>query len=753
MGRTTRRTRTKHQFSPEFLERYRVDRVIGTGGTSVVYLAHQRGLGRDVALKVLDAIGFDESDAVGRFEDEARLAARLEHPSLCRLYEYGVDNGSRYLSYEYVSGTDLARMISDAQGTPRGGLEPEEALRLLADIARGLEYAHKLEVVHRDLKPANILVDDEGRARVTDFGLAKMAGMTREIRTETGMVVGTPECMAPEQAMGKEVGPPADIYALGCLLYWMLAGSPPFEDPSAGKVMIAHVREKFPDLRKKRPNLGEGLYRLLSSLVERRPEDRPGATELLRALKVLERPGGGRGSGVQQALSSRKIKVVAPPPRRGKAIAAVVVGVLALGLLWMLRPRPLPQDIQARMGADRVRLEWAEAPGVVLLRPGDGSAGWVRQEGASEGERWAVEFGELRPGDTYYWRFEHEGEDVRRELVTPKEVEVAGPWPRYDEQGTAVGWLLRPEGDVELLMEGTRAGRRGDGLAEVGVGQLLVEYPEGLSVPGQALPPPPALRQGLAELEEALEQLNGRLVIGAARQAFARGEIPTGAARRAADALYARWKGIEPAMGAAIERLPEDHKLRLYSALGQAGAVDRALRNEGYPPAFDVAPHQGHCLGVSTTFLPEPKDLSQAQELVTREEYENLDRYRFHKPPVLELDREAGDLQITVEVVALWADRYLVLELAPAEGEPRLIPVRPPCRDFHFDGRVRVTVPEALAGKGGRVRIHLKSEALPGLTRETDRAAFPLMSKSTAELRPQPTRVVAKSLRRVPAAP
>jgi serine/threonine-protein kinase len=583
MGRTPRRTRTKHQFSPEFLERYRVDRVIGTGGTSVVYRAHQRGLGRDVALKVLDAVGFDESDAVGRFEDEAKLAARLEHSSLCRLYEYGVDNGSRYLAYEYVSGTDLARMISDAQDTPRGGLEPEVALRILGDIALGLEYAHKLGVVHRDLKPANILVDEEGRARVTDFGLAKMAGMTREIRTETGMVVGTPECMAPEQAMGKEVGPPADIYALGCLLFWMLAGRPPFEDPSAGKVMISHVREKFPDLRERRPNLGEGLYRLLESLVERRPKDRPGATELLRALKVLERPGGSRGSGVQQALSSRRIKLVAPAPRRGRRIAGVVAGVLVVLLVWALRPRALPQNVHVRLGADRARVEWSDAPAVVLLRPGDGSAGWERQEGVLEGEQWGADFGELRPGDTYLWRFESEGEDVRREVTTPQAVEVAGPWPRYDERATAVGWLLRPEGDVELLVAGTRASRRGDGLAEVGAGQILVEYPEGLAVPGQELPRPPDLQQGLAELEKALGQLNERLVIGAARQARSKGEIPTVAARRAADELYARWKGIEPAMPAAVSM--EGHRAR--------HACRRRAAQAGRAAAPLLAPRQG----------------------------------------------------------------------------------------------------------------------------------------------------------------
>lgn len=753
MGRTPRRTRTKHQFSPEFLERYRVDQVIGTGGTSIVYLAHQRGLGRNVALKVLDAVGFEEADAVGRFEDEAKLAARLEHSSLCRLYEYGVDNGSRYLAYEYVAGTDLARMITDAQDTPRGGLEPEVAVRILGDIALGLEYAHKLGVVHRDLKPANILVDEEGRARVTDFGLAKMAGMTREIRTETGMVVGTPECMAPEQAMGKEVGPPADIYALGCLLYWMLAGRPPFEDPSAGKVMISHVREKFPKLKDRRPNLGEGVYRLLESLVERRPEDRPRATELLRALKVLERPGGGRGSGVQQALSSRKIKVVAPAPRRGKKIAAAAAVVTVVVFGWFLRPRALPKEVQVRLGSDRARVEWRDATAAVLLRPSDGSSGWDRREGVDEGEVWAAEYLDLRPGDTYLWRFEHEGEDVRHELTTPDEVALAGPWPRYDEQGKAVGWLLRPEGDVKLLVDGTRASRRGDGLAEVGSGRFLVEYPEGLAVPGEELPRPPDLKQGLAELEAELGRLNGRLVIGAARQAQARGDIPTGAARRAAEALYARWKGIQPALKAAIERLPAAHKLRLYSLLSEADAVDRALRNEGYPAAIDVGEHQGRCLRVSTTFLPAPSDLSDAKVLVTREEYENQDEHRYHKPPMERLDQEPGDLVITAEVVELWADRYLSFEITPEEGDAISFPVRPPCKDFRFGGRVRVTVPESLAGKGGWVRVHLLGEALPGLARETDRAVFPLMSKAGVELRPQPTQLLRWSLRRVPTSP
>lgn len=728
------RTRIKHRFSDAFRARYRIERVLGTGGTAVVYLATQVELRRAVALKVLDAVGFEEGDAAGRFEDEARLSSRLDHPNLCRLFEYGRDGAYAYLVYEFVEGTDLARRIRECKDTPRKGLELEEALRVLGDVARGLEYAHKLAVVHRDLKPANILLGEDGVSKVTDFGLAKMQGMTREIRTETGMVVGTPECMAPEQAMGQAVGTPADIYALGCLLFWMLAGRPPFEDESAGKVMIAHVKERFPRLDQLRPNLGSGVYRLLDELVRRDPAARPSATEVLRALKVLDQPVRGRSEDVESALASRKLKLV-PASRRGPGrwVGAALGGAALLGAAVWLTPRARPEAVEVALAPRRVRVTWRGPAAVLELRPADQSRGWEQAPGVAGPAGVAAEVAGLSPGEEYEWRFQDGYAQDRGRFRTPEVVEIEGPWPRYDERGNPVGWLLRPAADVTLsLADGAKARVRADGLAEVEPGRYQVHYRGGLSEEAEDPGTPPNLQGGLQELLAALREMNMRGALFAAKEARRRGDIPTLAARRAVSAEYSRWKGIEPALREVIPSLQPETRVALYAALDRAQGVDRALRNEGLTPVFDVQEYQARCLALTAEARALTPGEGPGVRLVTERQWRTRPEYEYDTPPTIPVPEGSGDLTVHLRVADLWADRYLEVELGGpgSTRDPVRVPVRPRCRDFRFEGSLTMRFPEALLAGRPAVRVHLRTEELPGLVEDGASASFPFIDAS-----------------------
>ncbi len=207
---------------------------IGRGGMGVVYRARQTSLGRTVALKMILRGGLASAADVARFRSEAESAARLSHPNIVPVYEVGEHDGQPYFSMQLVEGTTLAQRLQE------GPMSPREAAELLAPICRAIQEAHKNGVLHRDLKPSNILIDETGRAFVTDFGLAKRIQSSEAIEgdslslttlTHSGAIVGTPSYMAPEQAAGQrgEVSAATDVYSLGALLYAMLTGRAPFQ--------------------------------------------------------------------------------------------------------------------------------------------------------------------------------------------------------------------------------------------------------------------------------------------------------------------------------------------------------------------------------------------------------------------------------------------------------------------------------------------------------------------------------------------
>src|SRR5262249_34557895 len=198
---------------------YEVIRELGRGGMGVVYLAWQTGLGRLVALKMILAADYSRPQNLARFCGEAEALARLEHPNLVKIYEIGDQDGRPYFSMEYVDGGRLADAF---HGTP---WPPRRAAELTETLARSTHSAHDRGVVHRDLTPNNVLLTADGQPKIVDFGLAKLLVGGAD-HTESGAVLGTPSYMAPEQAGGrsKEVGPAADVYALGAILYELLTG-------------------------------------------------------------------------------------------------------------------------------------------------------------------------------------------------------------------------------------------------------------------------------------------------------------------------------------------------------------------------------------------------------------------------------------------------------------------------------------------------------------------------------------------------
>jgi hypothetical protein len=232
---------------PKEFGRYRIEEHIARGGMGVVYRAFDPKLNRSVALKILIGAEHSSAEEIQRFFREAESAARLQHPNIVPIHELDVHEGRHYYTMEYIEGRPLDVLIREK------ALQVRPAMQLMEKVARAVAYAHSRGVIHRDLKPANILVDASGEPRVTDFGLAKILsaegqGGSEERLTRTGAAMGTPQYMAPEQAAGrsKEVDARADVYALGCILYEMLTGAPPFTGTTAMETLQQHV-SKMPE--------------------------------------------------------------------------------------------------------------------------------------------------------------------------------------------------------------------------------------------------------------------------------------------------------------------------------------------------------------------------------------------------------------------------------------------------------------------------------------------------------------------------
>src|SRR5829696_9315118 len=218
-----------------------------------VFLAHDRILGRDLALKVLREDFAEDADFVARFRREAVSAASLNHPYVVQVYDQGrAENGRLYIAMEYVPGGTLKNLIAG-----RGRLEPAEAALLASQVADALRAAHECGMVHRDIKPQNVLLDDAVDAKVADFGIALAA--STDPTSGTNRVFGTASYMSPEQAMGEQVGPESDLYSLGVVLYEMLTGVVPFEAEGALATAMKHVTDQPVSSRERDPSVPESI--------------------------------------------------------------------------------------------------------------------------------------------------------------------------------------------------------------------------------------------------------------------------------------------------------------------------------------------------------------------------------------------------------------------------------------------------------------------------------------------------------------
>ncbi len=258
-------------------QRYRLQEQIGRGGMGVVWRARDERLERDVALKVLHPWVADDPELRERFEREASALARLEHPNVVRLYDVLESDGQTVLVLELVDGVALDTLIA-------GRLDWGAARRYCAPVAAALAHAHTRGVVHRDLTPANVLVErGTGRVVVTDFGLARLARSSRSAPI-SGVLAGTPEYWAPEQAAGNETGPATDLYALGCILFRMLAGRMPFEGEDRLATGLRRAHEPAPPLAGPVPDAPPEAVRLVDRLLDRDPGRRGDAVEAAAAL-------------------------------------------------------------------------------------------------------------------------------------------------------------------------------------------------------------------------------------------------------------------------------------------------------------------------------------------------------------------------------------------------------------------------------------------------------------------------------------
>jgi serine/threonine protein kinase len=247
--------------------RYTVLRGLGGGGMAQVFLARHAVLGTPLAIKVLHRHLARDPEMRTRFRREAEAAARLQHPHVCAILDYGSAGDVEFLVMPYLSGGSLA----DAT-VGRKRLAPERAAAVAVQAALGLDYAHRRGVVHRDVKPDNVLFDGEGHAVVTDFGIASARFHAR--LTATGRAMGTPHYMSPEQAMGKLLDGRSDVYALGVLLYEMLAGDPPFDGPDSYSVGYKHVHEAPVPIEVAAPGVPPTLGAIVMRCLAKNPAER-----------------------------------------------------------------------------------------------------------------------------------------------------------------------------------------------------------------------------------------------------------------------------------------------------------------------------------------------------------------------------------------------------------------------------------------------------------------------------------------------
>ena len=314
--------------------RYELEELVGTGGMSSVFRAHDRLLDRKVALKILHLHYSRDDDYVERFKREARSVAALSHPNIVTVIDRGEHEERQFIVFEYVEGENLKRMIER-----RGPAPVANALELAIQIARGLAFAHQQGLIHRDVKPQNVLLNGDGRAKVTDFGIARSMNVQHGM-TQTGTVLGTSDYIAPEQAQGLSVDEHTDVYSLGVVVYELLTSEVPFPGENFVAVAMRHINEEPPSVRDKRPDVSLRLDEAVQRAMAKRPEDRfptmdAFCAELEACLAELQ----AAGTQLARPAVSRPRRQHRPRFSAWPLIAALVVlaAAVAVGAVLILR--------------------------------------------------------------------------------------------------------------------------------------------------------------------------------------------------------------------------------------------------------------------------------------------------------------------------------------------------------------------------------------------------------------------------------
>jgi predicted Ser/Thr protein kinase/WD40 repeat protein len=410
-------------------DRYRRLDLLGRGGMGEVFLADDLVLKRKVAIKVVHRSALSNPRAEKLLRREAKAAAALDNPFICKVYEVGEDAGGVFIAMEYVQGETLRQRMT------RGPIPLRDVVSLAREIADGLDEADRKRVIHRDLKPSNIIITAQGHVKIMDFGLAKRLPGEDSIQessggTPDGMVVGTREYMSPEQLRGKPLEPSSDLFALGLILFEMVAGHPPFKKSSAIDTQFAILNEAAPDLCEACPGAPEELCDLVERLLTKAAADRPRMGEVRERLAGLSESARGEGRERTLATSASVEAFVASKPRVVLALGLVLVLALVALSLWIgLRPEPAMPP--ARMAT---LVTWPSNEGQAALSP----------------DARSVTFISNRDGVRDIWLMDLSGGEPRRITQAPGNLTAQ----TFSEDGTEVAYML--ESETEKLLQTIR---------------------------------------------------------------------------------------------------------------------------------------------------------------------------------------------------------------------------------------------------------------------------------------------------------
>src|ERR687896_1983403 len=366
-------------------ERFRLEERIGAGGMSTVYRAYDPTLERRVAIKMMHREFAEDSDQLERFRREARAVAQLSHPHVVNVIDAGEDAGHPYIVFEHVDGETLKERIRRL-----GRLPVDEAVAYAIEIGRALDCAHANKLVHRDVKPQNVLIDPDGRAKVTDFGIAR--SMEAQGLTATGRVLGTTDYVSPEQALGHEVTEQSDIYSLGIVLYEMLTGEVPFQADTQVAVAMKHVREPMPDAQRRRPEISATLAAVVERATTKETDNRYATVDEmvhdLEEVLAIEAARTGQATGeattVLRTLSGDTADFA--PQRLRHPKRALFLSILLLALVGVAvgyfatrtEPGPGPAATPSAPGLSPVKLSQDAADDYYPEGDGEESSGQVQ---------------------------------------------------------------------------------------------------------------------------------------------------------------------------------------------------------------------------------------------------------------------------------------------------------------------------------------------------------------------------------------